>query len=143
MEDEEIWLPVPSLPAYMASSHGRVMVIPYTGTMPNGGARQYGGLQWFGVWHKDVRRFMITYKGKNYKVARLICEAFHGAPPFKRAVCMHGDENSRNNRSVNLSWGTQKENLNAPGFLEYCRGRTGENSPIIKGRAKKQSNAEA
>jgi hypothetical protein len=28
----------------------------------------------------------------------------------------------------------QKENLSAAGFIEYCRGRTGENSPTIKGR---------
>ena len=47
---------------------------------------------------------------------------------------MHMDENSANNQYENLQWGTQKENLNAPGFIAYCHGRTGENSPSIKSR---------
>lgn len=50
---------------------------------------------------------------------------------------MHIDENSRNNKPANLAWGTQKENLNAPGFIEYCKGRVGENSPTTKGRRAK------
>jgi hypothetical protein len=48
---------------------------------------------------------------------------------------MHLDENSKNNRPENLAWGTQKENLNAPGFIEYCKGRTGKNNPYIKGKS--------
>lgn len=51
---------------------------------------------------------------------------------------MHLDENAANNRASNICWGTQKENLNAEGFLAYCRGRTGENSPYIKGRKAKE-----
>ncbi len=49
----------------------------------------------------------------------------------------HLDENAANNRANNLKWGTQKENLNAPGFLEYCKNRTGEQSPWTKGQKKK------
>ena len=49
---------------------------------------------------------------------------------------MHLDENAANNRASNLRWGTQKENLNAPGFLDYCRTRTGENNLVVKGRRK-------
>jgi hypothetical protein len=52
---------------------------------------------------------------------------------------MHLDENAANNRADNLRWGTQKENLNAPGFLNYCRSRTGDDSPIIKGRRRRGS----
>lgn len=108
------------------------MVIPHVKAMAHGGTRQYGGKPIVGQW--DGARFIAVYHGKSYKVARLVCEAFHGAPPFPRAVCMHLDENSRNNRPNNLRWGTQKENLNAPGFLEYCRGRTGKDNPFTKGR---------
>jgi hypothetical protein len=46
---------------------------------------------------------------------------------------MHVNENSADNRATNLAWGTQKENLNAPGFIEYCEARTGEHSPHVKG----------
>lgn len=108
------------------------MVTPYLSdksAMP----RQYGGYPTEGQWDGD--RYVYARKGfKTQKVARLVCEAFNGAPPFPDAVCMHKDENSRNNRPENLAWGTQKENLNAPGFIEYCKGRTGANSPTVKAR---------
>lgn len=108
------------------------MVKPYRGPMPNGGERPYGGVPHFGVWNKQDGRFIVVIKGKSYKIHQLVCEAFHGPAPFEGAVVMHVDENAANNRPENLKWGTQKENLNAPGFLEYCRGRTGENSPTRK-----------
>ena len=111
------------------------MVIPFEGPLPNGSTRQYGGYARRGSW--DGARYIFQWRSKTYKVARLVCEAFHGAPPEDKSVCMHLDENSRNNASDNLRWGTQKENLNAPGFLDYCRGRTGENSPTIKARNKR------
>ena len=98
------------------------------------GARPYGGAPTLGQW--DGKRFIYQFRGRTYKVARLICEAFNGSPTENKSVCMHVDENSRNNRPENLAWGTQKENLNAPGFLDYCRGRTGDNSPRAKSRKK-------
>jgi hypothetical protein len=131
--DREVWRLVPSLPEYMASSHGRIMRVPYRMEVL-GGVRPYGGTPYFGCWNQQDSRYTLQFRGKTYKVARLVCEAFHGAAPAEKPVCMHLDENSRNNRADNLAWGTQKENLNAPGFLSYCKGRTGENSPIIKGR---------
>lgn len=76
---------------------------------------------------------LVNRKFGNMKIHRLVCEAFHGPAPFERAVVIHIDENALNNRSENLRWGTQKENLNMPKFVEYCKSRTGENSPAIKG----------
>ena len=137
MDDREMWRLVPSLPGLMASSHGRLMVAPYLAPVSRGaGERQYGGEPTSGQW--DGNRFVYFFRGKTYKVHRLVCEAFNG-PPFDGAVCMHMDEDARNNRPSNLKWGTQKENLNAPGFLAYCRGRTGANSPTIKAKAKKEA----
>ncbi len=131
---KEIWRGIPSLPGVLASSHGRVMVAPYTAPLPQGGTRSYGGEPTFGQWDGD--RFIYVHKDKSYKVARLVCEAFNGLATEGKNVCMHLDENALNNTPGNLAWGTQKENLNAPGFIEYCKGRTGENNPLIKGRAK-------
>lgn len=113
---DEIWEIAKSLPEYEVSNLGRCRRIETIGVMPNGGFRIYGGVPWTGVWHPDEDRFILTYKGKNYKVARLVCEAFHGPPPDDKPVCMHIDEDSRNNRADNLKWGTQKENLNCEGF---------------------------
>lgn len=127
----EEWRIVPSDVSLLASSAGRIMVAPYS--ILTGSRRSYGGTPTQGQWDGD--RFVYARKGyRTVKVARLVCEAFHGSPPHEDAVCMHGDENSRNNTPENLAWGTQKQNLNAPGFLQYCRGRTGENNPLIKGR---------
>jgi hypothetical protein len=137
MSTGEIWRDVPSVPGVLASSEGRVMITPYRGPLPNGGVRARGGTPTFGVWNKADGRFILTIGGRTFKVARLVAEAFHGPPPFAGAVVMHLDENAANNRASNLRWGTQKENLNAPGFLEYCRSRTGENSPVVKGRRRR------
>ncbi|WOB06553.1 HNH endonuclease signature motif containing protein [Piscinibacter gummiphilus] len=137
----EEWCRVPSVPALMVSSAGRIMVAPYLAPMPKGGVRSYGGFAGHGQW--DGERLIYVHKGKTYKVHRLVCEAFHGPAPVLppgetgRIVCMHLDENSRNNRASNLSWGTQKENLNAPGFLAYCATRTAANNPRVKGLAAK------
>lgn len=135
MTAREIWRSVPSIHGALASSLGRVMLTPFVSDNPRAGKKQWGGVPTVGQW--DGSRFIWRCNGKTHKVARLVCEAFNGPPPFDGAVCMHGDENSRNNAPDNLSWGTQKENLNAPGFIRYCRGRTGENSPAIKGKRNK------
>lgn len=79
---------------------------------------------------------VMSKKYGNLKVHRVICEAFHGPAPFDRAVVIHLDEDGLNNKPENLKWGTQKENLNMPKFIEYCKSRTGENSPSAKARLK-------
>ncbi len=132
MFNGEVWRSVASVPEVLVSSEGRVMHKPTLRLMPKGGVRSYGGEPHFGVWNKQDGRFQISVKGKTHKVHRLLAEAFHGPPPFNGAVTMHIDENAANNRPNNLKWGTQKENLNAPGFIQYCRGRTGKDSPRVK-----------
>lgn len=98
------------------------MRLPYTKAMPHGGPRYYGGEPTRGVLREG--RYCFFYKGRNFKVHRLICEAFAGPPPFPNAVCMHLDEDATNNRASNLQWGTQKENLAAPGFRAYLKRRS-------------------
>jgi len=136
---EEIWKDVPSVTGMMASSLGRIKAKPRFGIMPNGSMRVYQGKAWFGAWAGT--RYTMRYHGKTYRVARLVCEAFHGAHPSEKPVCMHLDENARNNNPLNLAWGTQKENLNAPGFIKYCHGRTGAKNPAIKGKLAKLKRA--
>ena len=135
---KEVWRVIPSLPEYIACSDGRVMRLPFIGPMPKGSVRPYGGEPTFGVVHPyNFHRPTINFKGKSYRVSRLICEAFHGPAPFPKAVVMHLDDDQTNNTPENLRWATQKENLNTPTFLEYCRSRVGENNPWVKGQKKK------
>jgi len=133
----EIWRDVPSVPGILVSNEGRIMYVPHREPMPKGGIRSYGGEPHFGVWDKRSGCFSILIHGHPYRIHKLVAEAFHGPAPFNGAVVMHIDENAANNRANNLKWGTQKENLNASGFLAFCRSRTGENNPFIKGRRNK------
>lgn len=113
------------------------MVAPYMAPLPRGGVRQYGGEPTLGQW--TGTRYIYVLKGRTYRAARLICEAFHGPAPADRPNCLHDDENARNNRPSNLIWGSQKENLNAPGFIAYCKSRTGMRSPTAKHKARMAS----
>ena len=141
--EKEHWKPVPSKPGMMASSFGRVLLPETTYKMPNGGETRTKPCPTYGVVTKASKTARHTYMGLsnrklgNMKVHRLVCEAFHGPQPFKKAVVIHLDENAHNNKPCNLKWGTQKENLNMPGFLAYCRSRTGESSPVTKGAKNK------
>jgi hypothetical protein len=127
MDTIEEWRRSISLPEYMVSSWGRVMRIPHG---------KYGGKPWRGCWISKEKRCVFNFRSKKYKVHILVCEAFNGPKPFDGAVVIHLDEQGDNNCSDNLKWGTQKENLNAPGFIAYCKSRTGGDSPVVKGRIK-------
>lgn len=117
------WAEVPSYPGILVSSEGEVMVEPHG---------RYGGKPTRGAW--DGSRYIYARRGnKTMKVHRLVCEAFNGLPQPGQ-VCMHLNEDARDNRPENLAWGTQKENLNAPGFIAYCKTRTGDNHPSKRSR---------
>lgn len=126
-EMAEIWKPVPSYPGVLASSEGRIVLPPRYAPLPNGGYRMYAPEPSVGFDQRAKRGAAHVYKGTynffygNIKVHQAVCEAFHGPRPFDGAVVIHIDEDARNNRPENLKWGTQKENLNAPGFKAYCR----------------------
>lgn len=135
LAEKEFWKPVPSEPGLLASSLGRVLQAPGHAPLPNGGFRLYTPEPRLGqvakaskaakheYRHIMVRRYGPGRRQAPRKVHQLVCEAFHGPKPFEKAVVMHLDENALNNRPENLKWGTQKENLNAPGHLKYLRTR--------------------
>jgi hypothetical protein len=140
METEE-WRPVPSRPGIMASSWGRILLPPSEAAMPKGGVRKYNPQPTTGNICRSKKGAQHLYRGLwnrkygNLKVHQLVCEAWHGPRPDGMEV-LHQDEDGLNNRPSNLRWGTRKENLNAPGFLAYCRNRTGDNSPSRKAAAR-------
>lgn len=138
--EPEEWRDVPSYPKLKASSWGRVCKKESMAAMPHGGMRTYIPQPTFGTERRARKSAAHSYRSINYrgignvKVHRAVCEAFHGPAPFPRAVVIHINENAHDNRPSNLKWGTQKENLNCSGFLEYCRARKGLNSPTVKAR---------
>ncbi|MCQ2009271.1 NUMOD4 domain-containing protein [Sporolactobacillus sp. STSJ-5] len=64
--------------------------------------------------HQDRNGYMYCYfsvdgHGKNVKVHRIVCRAFHGEP-FVGAVANHIDGNKGNNSANNLEWCSNQEN---------------------------------
>ena len=130
--------PIQSIEGAFANELGQIKLPERQAKMPHGGWRKYKTKWIFGTKRRSTKTarheyYGILYRGKNYKIHRLICEAFHGPAPDGKPIVLHLNENALDNRPENLKWGSQKENLNMPKFIEYCKGRTGENSPRIKG----------
>ena len=63
-----------------------------------------GGYKFIGLWNDG--------KKKNFKVHRLVIEAFNPVEGMNNLDCNHKDEDKTNNRLENLEWLTRKENLN-------------------------------
>jgi hypothetical protein len=135
-------MPIPSIPGALAREDGMIKLPETKAKMPHGGIRQYKTKWIKGTIRRATKTarhsyYGILYRGSNYKIHRLVCEAFHGFPPHLKNVVLHINEDATDNRPENLMWGTQKENLNASGFIEYCKSRTGKDSPRSKWRANK------
>jgi hypothetical protein len=124
---QEVWRAVQGVPDLYVSSLGRVHSRPHDPrSAPHFGhpCPQSGRL-----------RVVIKRGGRtlNFRIHKLVAEAFLGPRP-PGLVIIHKDEDQTNNRASNLKYGTQRENLNMPKFLEYCRSRTGENHPRRKAK---------
>lgn len=137
MQRREEWREVPEMDGVLASSLGRILLPPRYVALPNGGYRAYMPAPRDGCVTRSKTEAKHEYRnigigGRVYKVHQLICAAFHGPRPFDNAVVLHIDENALNNSADNLKWGTQKENLNAPGFRAYCASRVGDKSQRAK-----------
>ena len=131
--------PIPSIEGAFANELGQIKLPECEAAMPSGVIRKYKTSWIYGTLSKASRTsrhkyYKTVYRGKNHKIHRLVCEAFHGKPPADKLIVIHIDEDATNNAPDNLRWGTQKENLNMPDFIEYCKGRTGLDSPTVKGR---------
>jgi hypothetical protein len=109
----EVWKKSPSVEGLEGSRLGRIMVTPYFREMPYGGLRRYGGHPWYGNIARDVSRPRRTFRfrGKTYKVHRLICEAFHGPEPFENADVIHRNGDTLDNVESNVRWATRAEIL--------------------------------
>ena len=101
---DEVWKVVPSKSGVIASSLGRVKLPCRSASMPNGGRRDYITKPTYGTNTKACKNARHLYKGiyakrfGNMKIHRLVCEAFHGAPPSSKSVVLHLDEDGLNNK---------------------------------------------
>lgn len=76
---------------------------------------------------REIRGHQDTYhcfklKGKFYTTHIIVCELFNGEKPFEDAVVNHINGNKKDNRSTNLEWCTQSENiLHAHKMFDYAK----------------------
>lgn len=95
----EEWRPIPSAPGYEASSEGLIRNAT-TGlvlkTWSNG---------------RGYRQVNLGRRGRRTRyVHRLVCEAFHGAPPVATYHADHLDWNREHNAADNLRWLSPEDN---------------------------------
>lgn len=116
-EDGEQWRAVPSAPELEASDLGRVRTVARGRILkPHRVQKKRSQDTWQVTYrHADRQRYG--------RVARLVCEAFHGPPPPKY-VAMFLDGNSDNCRADNLRWATRTEVAEAT--VDRGRHRSGQ-----------------
>lgn len=107
--------PIAGFPAYRIFPDGRIETRWRWGAF-------YPGMPANDVWKPLVPRVdpQSGYHAVNLRepgrparrthVHRLMCESFHGAPPFPKAEARHLDGDTDNNRWDNFAWGTAIEN---------------------------------
>jgi len=106
----EEWRHVPGLPLYVeASSLGKIR-------------GSYGTSRLFTLtFHKHY--YVVSIRGKQYKVHRLVCAAFYGHPK-KGMLAAHRNGVSTDNRASNLYWATHAQNVrDAIRHGTFARGR--------------------
>lgn len=119
-EEEEVWKDIPNLPNYEASSFGRIR-------------NKLTGWVRSEVFDKDgylTLTIMVEKKRKLFKVHRLICETFWGAPPEGKNICDHRDRCRINNYYKNLRWVDVKTS-NANKAIDHSREHITRNTTPI------------
>ena len=100
---KEIWMPIPNLPPYFASSLGRIAKIRH-------GKEDL--IMWTRVQKGYERLLLTTITGrKDFLVHRLVAMAFHGLPLNDKKEINHLDGNKTNNAPENLEWISRSDNL--------------------------------
>lgn len=101
----EIWKIVSACPAYEVSSEGKVRRrLPGKRTRRGREVRAFAKGKYLNV--------MLVMDGvrRQFRVNRLVCEAFHGPAPSLEHEAAHENGQHLDNRAVNLEWKTPKGN---------------------------------
>ena len=108
MDSVKQWRSIPIWPGYEVSNHGEIRRTFVTGRghrprILKGWVLQNGGYIMIGVKRPGCPK-------EDVGLHRLVCWAFHGAPPSSDHEVAHWNGVATDNRPENLRWVTRKEN---------------------------------
>lgn len=89
---------------------GWTYVVSDTGLVKNTKTRRIRGHSYITSDGYKAITLLDMGERKAFRVHRLVCEAFHGAPPSNKHQAAHNNGNRVDNRARNLRWATTKEN---------------------------------
>lgn len=113
MSEIEEWRPIPGVEYYEASSLGRMRVLERRLPVEYPGKRAFTRFfpaKELSRWPMPNGYWVCSVEGRNTLVSRMVCIAFHGAPPSPKHEAEHLDGVRANNVPTNLQWATHKEN---------------------------------
>jgi hypothetical protein len=116
---KERWVPIKGYPNYEVSNHGRVRSLDHTVECNSrwGTPRQMlvkGMLLKASPTHEfGYLEVKLCHGGvcKTHRVHQLVARAFLGKPPKGKTQVLHADDDPTNAHVLNLSWGSQADNL--------------------------------
>ncbi|MBF6138130.1 HNH endonuclease [Nocardia otitidiscaviarum] len=103
----EVWKPIPGVPHYFASDHGRIRRESHTITRRNGSRQALRAADITGWVTDGYRRFRVGRT--TYRVHQVVALTFHGPRP-EGLQTRHLNGNALDNRAINLEYGTGSEN---------------------------------
>lgn len=111
----EEWRNIPRYSGlYEVSSHGRVRSLGRTTHTANGQVRKYQPRMLrpcTGTYGYNIVRLSKDCRGRNERVNRLVCEAFHGPAPSDKHQAAHNNGVTSDDRAENVRWATHTENM--------------------------------
>lgn len=96
------WYEIPGYSRYLANEKGFILTKKTTNYTRGGNAGSYLKVK---VYPDNATTPRLEH------VHILICTAFHGRPNGNYKYVLHADNNKKNNKPSNLSWGSQSENI--------------------------------
>lgn len=139
-ESGEIWMPIPNLPYYQASSRGRIRSL--TRWVCRAGVYVLREGMVLTPRENTTGRLQVSVyqdsKAQSRSVHSLVCEAFYGPKPEDKPFACHLNGDHLDNRPENLYWGSPTDN--AQDTIRHGRNHLANRTHCIRGHEYTENN---